>query len=129
VARENAPATASGDISGTPAVRYEVRDPGVAVVTFDRPERLNTWARDISSGFYAAIDRADADPDVRVIVWTGNGRAFCAGAALGAASGESLGAGLPKTDGTNGSRLVGQRHPQFLATGPRPPPAAHNGPC
>lgn len=129
VARENAPATASGDISGTPAVRYEVRDPGVAVVTFDRPERLNTWARDISSGFYAAIDRADADPDVRVIVWTGNGRAFCAGADLGSASGESLGAGLQKTDGTDVSRLVGERHPYFLTTVRKPIIAAINGAC
>src|SRR6478735_9827203 len=65
------------------AVLYEVTDAGVAVITLNRPERLNTWGPDISSGFYACVDRAEADPTARVIVVTGRGRAFCAGASLG----------------------------------------------
>lgn len=56
------------------AVLYQTTETGVAVVTFNRPERLNAWGPDISSGFYACIDRAEADPAVRVIVLTGAGR-------------------------------------------------------
>lgn len=44
------------------AVLYETTETGVAVVTFNRPERLNAWGPDISRGFYASIDRAEADP-------------------------------------------------------------------
>jgi enoyl-CoA hydratase/carnithine racemase len=62
-------------------VLYEV-DGGVATVTLNRPERMNAWngplARDLSS----ALNAADADDDVRCVVITGAGRAFCAGADL-----------------------------------------------
>ncbi len=62
-------------------VLYEV-DGGVATVTLNRPERMNAWngalARDLSS----ALNAADADDDVRCLVITGAGRAFCAGADL-----------------------------------------------
>lgn len=56
------------------AVRYEVNDAGVAVITLNRPERLNSWGADISAGVYASFDRAEADPAVRAIVLTGTGR-------------------------------------------------------
>jgi len=61
------------------AVLYETTGNGVAILTFNRPDRLNTWGRDIATAFHAGIDRAEADPDVRVIVLTGSGKAFCAG--------------------------------------------------
>lgn len=109
-----------------PAVRYGVTAGGVAVLTLNRPERLNTWANDISSGFYAGVDRAEADPDVRVIVLTGAGRAFCAGADLGTMTdvGEALG-----NNETDVSSLVGARHPHFVTSLAKPIVAAINGHC
>ena len=61
------------------AVLYEVRD-GVAVITFNRPDRLNAWSPDIHRGYFTSLDRAAGDPEVRVIVVTGAGRGWCAGA-------------------------------------------------
>ena len=118
------------DIQGVPdddAVLYEVTDAGVAVITLNRPERLNTWGPDISSGFYDCVDRAEADPAVRVIVVTGRGRAFCAGASLGTMAdiGESLG----NAAGTDVSTLVGARHPHFVTELTKPVIAAINGSC
>lgn len=108
------------------AVLYETTETGVAVVTFNRPERLNAWGPDISRGFYASIDRAEADPAVRVIVLTGAGKGFCAGANLGGAGSidEKLGDG-----DTDVTKLVGDRHPHFLTELRKPIIAAVNGAC
>ncbi|MBU8830751.1 enoyl-CoA hydratase [Mycolicibacterium goodii] len=107
------------------AVRYEVNDAGVAVITLNRPERLNSWGADISAGIYAKFDRAEADPTVRVIVLTGTGRGFCAGAYMGemASLGESI------SGDTDVSKIVGERHPHFLTTLRKPVIAAINGAC
>jgi len=59
--------------------RYEVRD-RIATVTLDRPDRLNAWTGRLHAEYRALLDRAGADPGVRVIVVTGSGRGFCAGA-------------------------------------------------
>ena len=78
-------------------VLYEVREPGIALVTLNRPERLNAWTSDMGVAYYAALDRAAADDTVRVVILTGAGRGFCAGAdmqnlqALGAAGGDRNG--------------------------------------
>ena len=61
-------------------VLYEVRDSGVAVLTLNRPERMNGWGGGLATTFYSRLDDAEADPDIRAIVVTGRGRAFCAGA-------------------------------------------------
>lgn len=58
------------------------RDGPVGVVTLNRPERLNAWDRTMSAEIGHAFDAFDADDDVRAIVLTGAGRAFCAGAGL-----------------------------------------------
>lgn len=58
-------------------------------VTLNRPERLNAWTYEMGDHYFDALDAADDDPDVRVVVLTGAGRGFCAGldmAALGAAA-------------------------------------------
>ena len=47
----------SDGASDTP-VLYQATDSGVAILTFNRPDRLNAWGPDIAAGFYAAIDRA-----------------------------------------------------------------------
>lgn len=71
-------------------VLYEVRD-HVAVITLNRPRAMNAVNSALSAAAGAALERADRDPDVRVIVLTGAGRAFCAGADLKAvAAGENL---------------------------------------
>lgn len=116
------------DAPDDPAVLYDERG-GVALLTLNRPQRLNSWGPDIAAGFYAAIDRAEADPAVRVIVVTGSGRGFCAGANLGPATAES-GAG-PAVDSskTDVAQLVGERHPHFLTELRKPVIAAINGAC
>lgn len=58
---------------------YEV-DGGVATVTLDRPHRLNAWTGRMHEEYRDALAEAEADPVVRVIVVTGAGRGFCAGA-------------------------------------------------
>jgi enoyl-CoA hydratase/carnithine racemase len=55
---------------------------GVAVLTLDRPERMNAWNARMSADLDAALTWADEVDDVRVVVVTGEGRAFCAGADL-----------------------------------------------
>lgn len=59
--------------------RYEV-DEGIATLTLDRPERLNAWTGRMHTEYRHLLERADADPEVRVVVLTGAGRGFCAGA-------------------------------------------------
>jgi enoyl-CoA hydratase/carnithine racemase len=74
-------------------VRYEVED-GVAVVTLNRPEVLNAIDRDVFGELRDAGRRAAADPDVRALVLTGEGRAFSSGLDISLfASG--IGAGSP----------------------------------
>ena len=62
---------------------YEVED-GILTLTLNRPEILNAFNREMLSEMLDAFDRADADDAVRVIIVTGPGRGFCAGADLSA---------------------------------------------
>jgi enoyl-CoA hydratase/carnithine racemase len=59
------------------------RDGSVLLVRLNRPDRLNAYNLDMHAELLRVYDEADADNDVRVVVVTGNGRAFCAGADLG----------------------------------------------
>lgn len=52
----------------------------VATITLDRPDRLNAWTGRMHTEYRKAVAAADTDPDVRVLVVTGRGRGFCAGA-------------------------------------------------
>jgi len=101
-------------------VLYDVRD-RVALVTLNRPEKLNAWTPAMSAGYREALDNATADPDVRAVVLTGAGRGFCAGADL-----ELLG-GLAETGARVGG---GDAEPaQMEPAVPKPVIAAVNGPC
>lgn len=62
---------------------YEVAD-NILTLTLNRPEILNAFNSDMGSEMIDAFDRADADDEVRAIIITGAGRAFCAGADLSA---------------------------------------------
>jgi enoyl-CoA hydratase/carnithine racemase len=67
----------------TREIRYEVSD-RVATVTLNRPDKLNAFTRVMRDELIDAFERADADDGVRVVIVTGAGRAFCAGADLSA---------------------------------------------
>jgi enoyl-CoA hydratase/carnithine racemase len=60
---------------------------GVLTITLNRPDRLNAWTATMGDELIAAFDGADADDDVRVVIVTGAGRGFCAGADLGGGGG------------------------------------------
>lgn len=54
----------------------------VLTITLNRPDRLNAWTQTMAAELHEAFDRADADDEVRAVIVTGAGRAFCAGADL-----------------------------------------------
>ena len=56
-----------------------LHDPGIALVTFDRPERLNGMYGGMKRDLVELLLQAQLDDAVRVVVFTGTGRAFCAG--------------------------------------------------
>jgi enoyl-CoA hydratase/carnithine racemase len=58
-------------------------DDRVFTITLDRPDRLNAFTVAMQQELCAVLDEVDANPDIRVVVVTGRGRGFCAGADLG----------------------------------------------
>ncbi len=62
-------------------ILYQVDDP-IATITLNRPERLNAWTETMCEELIQAFDMADKDDQVRAIIVTGEGKAFCAGADL-----------------------------------------------
>ena len=75
----------------TDELLYDVRD-HAATITFNRPERMNTITPKMLGALSERLLEADADPNVRVILMTGVGRAWCAGLDVGdAVSGDGIG--------------------------------------
>jgi enoyl-CoA hydratase/carnithine racemase len=64
-------------------ITYEVED-HILTITLNRPDRMNAFTHLMQNELIAAFDAADADDDIRAIIVTGAGRAFCAGADLSA---------------------------------------------
>jgi len=56
-----------------------IQDPGIAVLTFNEPERLNGFTQECKRDMTEMLVQAQMDDQVRVVVVTGSGRAFCAG--------------------------------------------------
>lgn len=63
----------------TEVVLKELQD-GVAVLTLNRPERLNAWTVEMEHAYFAMLEECGSSAEVRAIVVTGAGRGFCAGA-------------------------------------------------
>ncbi|HWC33938.1 MAG TPA: crotonase/enoyl-CoA hydratase family protein [Mycobacteriales bacterium] len=108
-------------------IRYDVVD-GIATITLHRPDKLNAFTATMCREVLDAFDRTDGDDEVRVVIMTGAGRAFCAGADL-SAGGDTFN---PEARGTAGSEpprdgggLVSLRVFQSL----KPVIAAINGPA
>jgi enoyl-CoA hydratase/carnithine racemase len=96
---------------------------GVAVLTFNRPDRLNAWTAEMQTLYFDLLDDCAAREDVRVIVVTGAGRGFCAGADM--QNLEALAGG--DTEGTSADR--DPRPVTYALAIPKPVIAAINGPC
>src|SRR5450631_4028665 len=75
-------------------ILYEVSE-RIATITLNRPEKLNAWTGQMGNDVRAAMAEAEADEAVRVIVFTGAGKGFCAGADMSLLSGIAASGGLP----------------------------------
>jgi len=109
-------------------ILYAVDD-HVLTITLNRPEKLNAFTGRMMVEVLDAIDRADADDDVRAIIFTGAGRAFCAGADLSAGSGTFDSRERSADVGIEGQRDGGGRVSLRLYDCKKPLIAAINGPA
>lgn len=107
-------------------VLIEHRDPGIALLTFNRPDRLNAWNGALAARYFTLLDECAADPAVKVIVVTGAGRGYCAGADMDALQGLG-GGGSVGADGA--AAAAGGRPQHHTAAVPKPVIAAVNGAC
>ena len=109
-------------------ILFEV-EAGVATITLNRPDKLNAFTTRMMRELIDAFDRVDADDEIRAVIVTGAGRAFCAGADLSAGgatfakggSDEQTAAGVPR----DGGGMVSLRIFECL----KPVIAAINGPA
>jgi enoyl-CoA hydratase/carnithine racemase len=106
-------------------VLIEVAD-GVAVLTLNRPDRLNAWIPELQTRYFDLLDECAAREDVRAIVVTGAGRGFCAGADMEALSNLATGSGNGAATAAARPDERPVRHPLSI---PKPIIAAINGPC
>ena len=105
------------------------RDGALMIVTLNRPDKLNAYTGQMGAEITDAFERADHDDDIRAIIVTGAGRAFCAGADVsgGAKSFDtsgSHGAGVFASSGTRSGRFV-----EAIFNCRKPSIAAINGPA
>ena len=106
----------------TEVVLFEIED-RVALLTLNRPERLNAWTPELQTRYFDLLEECAAREDVRAIVVTGAGRGFCAGADM---------QNLEQIAGGDGARTTGgedARPVTFALTVPKPVIAAINGAC
>lgn len=73
------------------AVLYAVEN-NIATITLNRPKSLNSMNDALIDGLHAALDKIAGDDEVRAVVLTGNGKAFCAGGDLSYLNGLSVAA-------------------------------------
>ena len=122
------------------AILYDVTE-NIATITLNRPDRLNAWTEDMEGDVRSAMDAAGSDKNVRVIILTGAGRGFCAGADMSmlSVSSEEDSDVMRETDRhrLHHEPMVNQldlasdytmRYTYFTSV-PKPVIAAINGPC
>ncbi len=116
----------------TPARRYEtlnVRRTGAAVtIALNRPDRMNAWSNAMSADLLDALREAAADAEVRAVMLTGTGKAFCSGADLKEGMADAVARG-----GTLDTETILTRwyHPivTTIREMPKPVVSAVNGPA
>jgi enoyl-CoA hydratase/carnithine racemase len=96
---------------------------GVALLTLNRPDRLNAWTGEMQVTYFDLLDRCAGREDVRAVVVTGAGRGFCAGADM-----QDLNA-LASDDRGPASGEYDARPVTYPLTIEKPIVAAINGPC
>ena len=118
----------------TEEIQYTVSG-HVATVTLNRPDKLNAWTRKMESEVREAMHSASANEQVRVIVLTGAGRGFCAGADMSLLQDVVNRRVHPLPDttedraGIDGARADFQRQYSYFPAIPKPVIAAVNGPA
>ncbi|HVK81375.1 MAG TPA: crotonase/enoyl-CoA hydratase family protein [Verrucomicrobiae bacterium] len=113
-------------------IKLEIED-GIATLTLNRPDRMNAFTGQMAMDMIAAFDETDANDDVRVVIVTGAGRGFCAGADLGTGGAtfdyerraSERGEKFDPANERDGGGLVGMRIYESL----KPVIAAMNGPA
>ena len=106
-------------------VLCEVGDDGVALLTLNRPERLNAWTYEMQIALFDLLQTCAEDERVRVIVVTGAGRGFCPGADMNDLSALSSDGGAIEARGNR----TDTRPITFAMSIPKPVIAAINGAC
>ena len=84
-------------------VLTEELEPGILLVTMNRPERLNALSQGLIAELHATFERINTDRTVRVVILTGAGRGFCSGDDLKGVEGEH---GAPGTEGMGQIPLI-----------------------
>jgi enoyl-CoA hydratase/carnithine racemase len=103
-------------------VQRTVED-GVAVLTLNRPERLNAWTGEMERDYFDLLEDCARSRDVRAVIVTGAGRGFCAGADM-----QDL-QNLGENGDSARERAQDRRAQTFAHTIEKPIIAAINGPC
>jgi enoyl-CoA hydratase/carnithine racemase len=97
---------------------------GIALLTLNRPERLNAWTAEMENAYFGMLEECAGSEEVRVVVVTGAGRGFCAGADMQEL--QAIGNGSVRER----DLARGERHAQtFPLSIPKPIIAAINGAC
>jgi enoyl-CoA hydratase/carnithine racemase len=105
-------------------VLFENRD-GVALLTLNRPDRLNAWTGEMERRYFDLLDQCAADPGITVVVVTGAGRGFCAGADMDMLQG----IGSDRSGDSVRTASAPARPQWHTTTIPKPVIAAINGAC
>jgi 2-(1,2-epoxy-1,2-dihydrophenyl)acetyl-CoA isomerase len=117
--------------TGTDHLMAEVGDDGVAVITMNRPERRNAFSNPMLAALATSLAEAETADDVRCVVLTGAGGAFCAGGDVkGMAEGGGAGGGASSWDaGVHEQRLSHRATSGALFAMPKPTLAVLPGPA
>ncbi len=107
-----------------PVLRIE-REENIAIVTLNRPDKMNALNADLNAQIPAAMEELEKDESVRVIILTGAGRAFCSGADVGEQK-KKTGGSMKPADRAGFLRMVGDIILSFEKTS-KPIIAAVNG--